>query len=410
MLVRTVRAGALLLRTLRLALSAGAPARELPGRGARVLVLGYAAVGDLVYLLPALRALRRLCPDARVVFVANRYPTTTELMPAAGLVDEVRQVELDDASLAEARGRLAGEVYDAVIATLSTPLGVLGPALAGIPLRVGHCRPLTAPRDGWSAARYALWRLKRGLVSGEFDRRLLFNRPVWVGEDDEHIVSRNLRLVRALGLETGPEDAAPPALPLSQAHRRRAAELLGGGAWAAVHLGSPASQYGKLWEPERWGAVAKGLSAARGVRVVLLGAADEAEAARRFAAASGGGHLDLVGKTTLLESFAVLERCALVMANDTGLAKASMALGVPTVTVWGPSDRPGWGVFWDPARHLEVRRSLPCMPCVRIGLRQEGAGVINFATCGHRACLAELSAGEVLAAVLARYGRDLPPR
>lgn len=413
MLGKLARWARLLTRLARLAAARGGAAEDRPlPEAPRILVLGYTAVGDLVFFLPALRLIRRRWPRARVTFVANRYPTTTELLPAAGLVDEIRQVELDDASWAAEDSRLRAEAYDALVATLSTPSVCLVPALYAVPARVGHCRPVRAPSAGWSALRYALWRLRRALVAGEFERRLVFNRRLWVDADAEHIVSRNLRLAGALGAEPGPEDSRPPDLPLGREARERAARLLGEGPepWVAFHIGSPASQYGKLWPPERWGAVARGLCAARGVRVVLLGAPDEAEAAGRFVQAAAGPVTSLVGKTTLLETFAVLERAALVMSNDTGLAKAAMALGVPTVTVWGPSDRPGWGLFWDPERHLEVARELPCMPCVRLGLRQEGAGVINFSNCGHRACLAELSAEEVLARVLARYGAALPAR
>jgi ADP-heptose:LPS heptosyltransferase len=177
-----------------------------------------------------------------------------------------------------------------------------------------------------------------------------------------------------------------------------------------VHIGSPEGQYGKIWPPEKLAAVCAGLAESHRVGVVLVGGKDEAGLARRFAAAHPGPFVDAVGRLSLMETFAVIKRCALFVSSDTGMAKAAMAYGVPTATIWGPSDRPGWGVYWKPELHLEIRRDLPCMPCVRMGLRQEGSGVINFSNCGHRACLAELTPEDVLAALRGRYGDVLPRR
>ncbi len=410
MLAKSARAACALSGLARLALAGLRP--EPPAREPveRVLVLGYAAVGDLLFLLPLLRALRRAWPKARVTFVANRYPTTTELLPALGLVDEIRTIELDDASQAAARASIREGRFDVAVVSMPTPLRVIGPALMGIPRRAGHCRALRAPHRGWSWPRYAFWRLRRGLAAGEFERRLVLNCKVWVGEKEEHMVASNLALAAALGVPVGPGDWAPPELNLPKGAEDFAAGLLGPGAWLGVHIGAPTSQYGKIWPPEKLAAVCMGLAESHRVQVVLVGGKDEGEAARRFAAAHPGTFVNAVGTCGLLESFAVIKRCSLFLSSDTGMSKAAMALGTPSATVWGPVERSGQGVFWAPERHLEVRRDLACMPCVRFGMPEEGAGVINFTNCGHRACLGELTPQTVLAALRGRYGDVLPRR
>jgi ADP-heptose:LPS heptosyltransferase len=390
-----------------------APKDRAPKKLEKVLVLGYAAIGDLLFLLPALRSLRSGLPGARIVFVSNHNPGSDELIPATGLVDEVWHCDhADFGKLGWRRGfaaRVRAEGFDAVLVSQATPLRGFAAALLGIPLRVGHCRPLEAPHAGWSAPRYALWRLKRGLVSEEFERRLVLNRPIWVQEDVGHTVSRNLALLRPLGIEAR-EAAEPPAIPENAEQARFAAEALaegGGLKTIAVHLGSPVSQYMKLWAPEQWAQVCRRAAEAYPCRIVLLGGADEAEARDRFRSVYTGPFVDLVGRTKLLEAFAVIKRCHLFMGNDTGLGKAAMALKVPTVTVWGPSDRPGYGAFWDRPLHAEVFLDLSCSPCVRMGLRAEGSGVINFSNCGHHNCLAQMAPERVFAALRAAQHQRL---
>ncbi len=375
----------------------------------RILVLAYTAVGDSIFLLPALQALRRGLPDAHITCLGNSYPSTAELLPATDVADEFWTIEAPygyHQAPAPMLRKIREGRFDAVLVSLPASARFFGSSLFSIPLRVGHCRPIEAPHTGWSWPRYALWRLRRGIIAEEFERRLIFNSKVWVREDDEHMTTRNLRLVQALGLSTPEAATCRPALPradeaivfadqvLKPAPRERTVGL---------HIGSPHSQYAKVWAPERWGAVCRELAATDRLRVVLLGGPDEAELPARFESAFQGPYVNMVGRCGLLKSLELIRRCDLFLGNDTGLSKAAMALGVPTVAVWGPSDRPGYGIVWNPERHLEIHHQLPCSPCIRMGLRNEGDGVINFANCGHRACLNELSVQEVVDSIRRRY-------
>jgi ADP-heptose:LPS heptosyltransferase len=375
----------------------------------RILVLGYSAVGDFIFLLPALRRLRNAFPQARIAFVADRYFVGEQFAPATGLFDEVHKIEIvpETAGERERAARLIREGrFDAAIVSHPTPFGFFAHALLSVPVRIGHCRPLEPAEPGWSFPRLLLWRLKRGLISDEFARRIAFTHPVWLAEDDEHQVSRNLRLVAPVAGPAPDGADAPPELPVSDAARRKAEELLGDGAprVVGVHIGSPKSMYGKIWSAENWGKVCRLLGSPGAIRFVLLGGPDEDGGAKRFGEALGGDFIDLAGRCSLSESFAALERCDLFLGNDTGMTKASMALGVPTATLWGPSDRPGYGIYWDPEKHLELYRELPCSPCVRMGLPQEGPNRLNYANCGHHNCLNEWTPEAAAERIRGRFG------
>lgn len=387
------------------------PPRAREGAPKRVLVLGYAAIGDLIFMMPALRLLRESCPGARITFVADSYAGTRDILPASGLVDELWLYEHSELATGRVRReigrRVAGAGFDAVVVSQATPLRPFAAAILPIPVRIGHWRPVSAPHEGWSAPRYALWRLRRAVISGELERRLAFNRPVLVREDAEHSVSRNLRLLEPLGVRPPAAASLRPVLPVpAEAEAFAARELpdAPGLKTVGLHVGKLSSAYAKIWPAERWGETCRALAARYRLRLVLVGGPDEAGLAAPFAQAFGGPLVDLAGKCGILETFAAIRRCDLFLGSDTGMTKAAMALGVPTLTVWGPVERSGYGIVWEPEKHEEVFRPMPCAPCVRMGLRAEGSGVINFSNCGHRACLTELHPDAVAAAAIRRYG------
>lgn len=362
----------------------------------RVLVLGYAAIGDLLFFMPVLAAMRTRWPKARIVWVANSYPTTQEYLPATGLVDDIWLHDWEGGGgRRQINRRVAAGRFDLAVLTLSSPAHYFAQGLKTIPLRAGHLCRLSAVAGAWG-------RLKRGLVTGEFARRALLNRVAWAGDEAEHALSRNLRLLEALGVSR-PKDLKPP-MPIPQAARDKAKELLPGDSpWVGVHLGASGGAYGKMWAPERFGALCRELAGRWRARFVLVGAATERESARA-ACREYPQFLDLVGATSLWETFAVIERCRFFISSDTGLAKAAMALGVRAATVWGPSDPAEYGSAWE-ADVLDIRTGISCSPCSRMGMPR--LGVLNYLSCGHHDCLARLDIAAAREAIFDRFGEVL---
>jgi len=364
----------------------------------RILVLGYNAIGDLIFFLPVLEGLRGHWPRARIVCLADGKEITEDILRGTGLCDEVwyRDWESPPPGRREETARRIKEYgFDLALMSLATPAHDYQGAIADIPLRAGHCRDLAAAVGG------PLERLKRGIVVGEFARRAVLNRPVPMGLG-EHAVARNLRLLEAVGVPVSP--GKRPALPVTDAHRRKAEELMGGARPIGVHLGPPVSYNHRHWAPQRYAELCAKLSAAGAGPFYLIGGPGEAPGVET-ATRAFPGFVSLVGKLSLLETFAAIERCRLFIASDTGPAKAAMALGVPTVTVWGPSDPKEAGIFWEPEKHLDVRTGIACSPCVTCGMSREG--VLNYRTCGHHDCLGRLEAGAVFSAIKEKYGATL---
>jgi ADP-heptose:LPS heptosyltransferase len=283
--------------------------------------------------------------------------------------------------------------FDAAVLTLSSPAHYFAPALARVPVV--------------AAQRFPGLPFKRQLIMGEPSRAALGARAATV-LGSEHSVRRNLRMLEALDVPVD-DPLARPRLPVGERARERAANLLGeGGPLVGVHLGPPTSYNFRGWAPEKFAAVIAGLAKAwPETRFALIGGPEEAPSAAKARAAAPDGLLDFTGRTPLLETFGLIERCSFFLSCDTGLSKASMALGVPTATLWGPSSPVESGAYWDAERHLDLATGIFCSPCSFSGMPRDGR--LNYLTCGHHACLGEMSAEWVLDRLLARWPQ-LPKR
>lgn len=356
----------------------------------RILFIGYAAIGDLIFLLPVLETLRARFPEAKITFLANPYPTTQELIPATGLVDDVWLVDWEGpggvAQRGAINGRIAAAGFDWAVLSVSAPAHYFAHGLKSIPVRAGHLRPLLEGNF--------FQRFKRSWITGEFARGRLLNRRAELAPG--HALRRNLQLLAVLDVE--PPKELRPKLPIADKDRKAAAALLGGKGRprVGVHLGAPNNQYGKMWAPEKFAR----LCASAEAECVLIGSRGEEDTAAK-ALAAFPGFKSIVGKTALLESFAAIETCDLFLSNDTGLAKAAMVLGVPTATFYGPSDPAEYGVVWEPEKHLEIRTGISCSPCSRLGMARPG--VLNYSNCGHHDCLVKLDVPFARAKLAAKF-------
>jgi heptosyltransferase-1 len=116
----------------------------------------------------------------------------------------------------------------------------------------------------------------------------------------------------------------------------------------------------KHWFEDRWQALARRFLES-GLRPVLLGGPGDREAAERIAAGVPG-LVDLTGLLPLDESVAAIADAAVLIGVDTGLTHMAVALGVPSVALFG-STRP----YLDTGtpRNVVLYENLSCAPCRR---------------------------------------------
>jgi heptosyltransferase-2 len=130
-----------------------------------------------------------------------------------------------------------------------------------------------------------------------------------------------------------------------------------------VAIGVGAMSWNKRVGVPVWVALGQ-LLATRGQAMVLLGAGEEEQDLAASVRQAVPGTLDLTGKTSLSVTAGVLRRAIGAMGGDSALCHLAGACGVPTVTVFGPT-QPGFTAAPQPWVRVVRREDLPCLPCQR---------------------------------------------
>ncbi|MGE4506360.1 MAG: glycosyltransferase family 9 protein [Desulfovibrionaceae bacterium] len=166
------------------------------------------------------------------------------------------------------------------------------------------------------------------------------------------------------------------------ASRQEAARQGAASAGAGVVALHPyATHPNKAWPREHWAALASALSQA-GVRWFVVG--------RGEAPLLPGDPRDLTGRTSLRETCALLRAADALVTGDSGPMHLAAGVGTPVVALFGPTHR-AWGFAPQGPADVVLERAMDCRPCSLHGARP----------CpGEHACLAAITPGEVLEALL----------
>jgi heptosyltransferase-2 len=317
------------------------------GRVQQILVRGPNWLGDAVMCEPALRALRRLFPQASLTLLVK--PSIAGLFESHAAVDRVFLYD-DKGRHAGLTGkwRLAGDLrqqgFDMAVLFQNAFEAALVTALAGIRRRYGYAT------DG------------RSFLLSEPVARHDRRTPV-------HQIDYYWNMLRPLGLTGQP---GQPELFLSPDEERLMTERLSQRGITPQHVVigiNPGSTYGgaKRWLPDRFAESTEQLcrtlsDAGRRPAVVVIGAKGEEPLGQGIASRLTAPSAVLTGATTIRELMAVIKRCSLLVTNDTGPMHIASALGVPVVAIFGPTD---WRTTSPTgAEHVLLRHPVDCAPCM----------------------------------------------
>jgi heptosyltransferase-2 len=311
--------------------------------------------------VPALRALRRALPGAELWVLGPWAPALLEAEPGLG-----RCLEAPvgwRARWATARA-LRAAPPDVAVLLPNSFASALEARLAGARARIGYAG------DG---------------------RTALLTHPVPPPSGRVHQVAAYLGLLEVLGVADPP---TPPRLHVAPARHDEASALVRSVGVTAT-AGAVAIQLGaafgpsKLWPADRLAALAAALER-DGRTVVFLGGPTAGPLLAAVAHARGEPVRSLVGRDHPALLPALLACFAVLVAPDSGPAHVAAAVGVPVVTLFGPTD-PRLTAPLGPG-HAPLWRRPPCGPCF-----------LPRCPIDHR-CLRGLEVDEVLAAVRERSG------
>jgi lipopolysaccharide heptosyltransferase II len=311
----------------------------------RVVVRGTNWVGDSVMTVPALRALRRVMPEAKITLVVR--PSAEGIFADIDFIDQLLIYDRRSAfSIIPQVREWRRRQFDLAVLFQNAFEAALIPFLAGVPLRLGYA---TESRQALLTHPLAL--------------------PDW--RSSRHEVFYYLYLITALeqllfGTSTICETTPDPSLNVSDTRKAQAEELLRA---YGVRAGEPVialcpgsiNSRAKRWPAEAYAALGDRLIDSQR-QVLLIGSADEADVTNEVTNRMRHTPVVLTGKTSLDQITAVLSLVDLVVTNDTGPAHIAAALGRPTLVIFGPTNPLTTRPF---APEAEILRHPPdCAPCM----------------------------------------------
>ncbi len=311
----------------------------------KVLIRATNWVGDAIMALPALRVVREKFAQAEIGVLGRPY--VLDIYREQGIADELIPYDSSGGHRGFAgREKLAAQLRDEkfdVALLLQNAFDAAWLAWrAKIPERIGYAR------DG---------------------RSLLLTKAVEVpqeGEIPSHEKFYYLELLRRAGwLERLPE-VPWIELKVSEGKRRNAEEFLASSgvqtARMRIAVGAGAS-YGsaKCWPPERFAEALNKLTDANDADVILFGTSGEAEVSAAIVAGLKKKPVDLTGRTQIADLSALLSRCNLFIGNDSGAMHVAAAVGLPIVSVFGPTDPHGTAPVTP--KCTVVQEKPYCSPC-----------------------------------------------
>ena len=130
---------------------------------------------------------------------------------------------------------------------------------------------------------------------------------------------------------------------------------------------APGSRWAtKRWLPERFAQAARSLADRLSTDVVVVGAEEEADVGALVKEQAGPVAVDLTGALPIGQLLALVSGARLVLSNDSAVTHIAAGLGVPVVTVFGPTiPAQGYAPYTDRSRVAQTE--LACRPCGRHG-------------------------------------------
>jgi ADP-heptose:LPS heptosyltransferase len=331
-----------------------------PRPDSHFLVIRPGGLGDAIMTIPTLRALRESYPQSRIsVICVGKNRAGFELLP---FQDELIQIDST-----EAMGRLIGRRFDIVFDLEPfRRISSIVAWLSGAKVRVGF--------DTGS-------------------RRRLYTHLVNYAHDHLPESANLTRQLKVIGVRVPEHEYTDLSVEICQDDEEEASRILkdNGVTGPLIVVAPSVLKPQHRWSNEKWALVtSRLLQAEDDLRVILMGRPgdreDAGEVVRRLP--DKDRVLNLVGRTSLPVSLAILKRSRALLACDGGILYMAAAVKCPSLSLWGP------GVmerFKPPGEiHVGIRKEHPCIPCVtwdRLG---------EFPQCPYnRKCYSDISVRDI---------------
>lgn len=340
-----------------------------------ILIIKTHAIGDVLLVTPSIRYVRKKFPKAKISMLVGNW--AKEVIEENPYIDKL--ISFDDSILLKKKVtkflkliyKLRKEKYDLCIMFHCNPIIHLMAFLIGSPQRMGF----EEGNSGFSLTHKVP--MEQGLT-GRYMADIYFDLV-----DSGRIIKRNNRLDFFLK-----EDEKKFAVSILEKYGITKNTFLvsmapGGGRNPREDV------LAKQWSPKGFREVAESIIKDFNGSVIILGSSNDSVIAEEIVDNLSLNPVNLCGLTTLRESAALIGKSNLLITNDSAPHHIAVALGVPSITIFGPTMPETFIPDHGRDKHLYVKSKLDCSPCYK-GL---------FPGCHKPKCMEYISSEDVISLI-----------
>ncbi len=320
-----------------------------------VLIVNLTRMGDLVQTTPVMAGLKEKYPEVRITLLVNSaFSEICELIPFLDrvFIFEMDQIlnELNRINLVEAYRYVESALvqinetrYDLAINFTHTPSSAILMSL----INAEEVRGICIDEEGYTIKVHPWIRYFFNLLPGRD-----FN-PF-------HLCDVYLKAGEAIPQKKGLHLIVPEESRNWAAHALGEKGVQPGDLVIGLQLGASAED--KRWPVASFAQLAERLVVKFGAKIILTGSAKESCYGEEFRQLCKTPVLNFIGKTDLKKLSALLERCDLLVSNDTGPLHVATAVGTTTLNISLAS------VYFKETgpygeAHYVIQADIPCCPC-----------------------------------------------
>ena len=325
-----------------------------------ILIIKPSALGDIAMSLPALTALRKGFPDAKITWLVR-----SDYAPLLRNHPDLNEIILFDRKLL-GKWWYRPQAFKALFTLI----------------RQLRCEHFDVVIDLQGLFRTALLgrlsgaRHRFGMQGAREFASLFYNHKVRHDLACAHVVDFYLKIIESI---TNQPSFAEFVVPHDEYAEESMRCLLNDSRVADnnyIVMIPGASNSKKCWPAASFAAFAERIRSQYDLPIIMAGSTADQKAAAAVQAATRIALIDFAGRTSIAELVALLRNARLVVTNDTGPGQIAAALGVPLVILFGPTNpirlcpyrRPDTVVTADPDFHpLEIYNTDPKHAITRIG-------------------------------------------
>ncbi len=279
----------------------------------KIAVLRVNALGDFIFILPAMNALRATYPDAEIVLLGKQWHQTflknrpgpidrvIVVPPYEGVGEEPGTITADTAVCERFFSAMARECFDIAFqlhgGRYSNPFLLR----LGAKLTVGLKTPDAVPLNRWMPYIY-------------------FQNEI-------------VRYKEVVSLVGASADTLEPRLAVTHQDRAEAEHVVPITDRPLIVLHPGASELQRCWPVEKFAAVGDSLTQA-GAQIAVTGTQGETHLVEGVINAMHANAINLCGRLSLSGFAGLLSRCSVVISNDSGPLHLAAAVGAATVGIY----------------------------------------------------------------------------